>query len=130
VLYYLAELFNIRRENTMVIILIITTGKQWEQAKKMGAYRGDTLDTEGFIHCSTPRQVIGVANSLFKAQRGLVLLCIESDRVKAEIRYEGTKEHYPHIYGPLNIDAVTKVVDFEPNQDGRFHLPKDIDVIG
>ena len=74
----------------MVIILHVTTGKQWQQAKKAGAYRGDTLDTEGFIHCSTPRQVIGVANSLFKAQRGLVLLCIESDRVKAEIRYEGT----------------------------------------
>ena len=74
--------------------------------------------------------MIGVADSLLKAQRGLVILCVESDRVEGEIWYEGTDEHYPHIYGPLNIDAVTKVVDFEPNQDGRFHLPKDIDAIG
>ena len=112
----------------MVLILHITRSEQWREAKLAGIYRGDTLDSQGLIHCSTQRQLIGVANSLFKAQRGLVLLCIESDKVKAEIKYEGTgKELYPHIYGPLNIDAVIKVLGFEPNQDGKFQLPKEID---
>jgi len=111
----------------VVLILHIARSEQWREAMPAGIYRGDTLDSQGFIHCSTPRQVIGVANDLFKAQRGLVLLCIESDKVKAEIRYEGTgKELYPHIYGPLNIDAAIRVLGLEPNQDGKFQLPKEI----
>jgi uncharacterized protein (DUF952 family) len=111
----------------MSIILHIVKREQWEKAKLRKAYRGDTLDSEGFIHCSTPRQVIKVANALFCAKKGLVLLCIETAGVQSEIRYEGTEgELYPHIYGPLNVDAVTKVLDFEPRKDGRFKLPKGI----
>jgi len=55
----------------MTRILHITKHAQWEQAKLAGAYRGDTLDSEGFIHCSTPKQIIGIANVLFHAQKGL-----------------------------------------------------------
>lgn len=108
----------------MSIILHITQHDQWQQAKRSGFYRGDTLDSEGFIHCSTPQQIIKVANTFFKGEKGLVLLCIESDKIKAEIKYEGVEEdYYPHIYGPLNIDAVIQVLDFEPGEDGKFELP-------
>jgi len=64
---------------------------------------------------------------LFKGQKGLVLLCIDSAKVKAEIRYEDIegREKYPHIYGPLNVDSVIKVLNFEPNKNGRFKLPKE-----
>ncbi len=110
------------------VILHITKREQWEQAKQLGIYRSDTLDSEGFIHCSTPQQVIRVANILFHAQKGLVLLYIDSDKVQAEIRYEGVegRERYPHIYGSLNIDAVIKEHNFEPDKDGMFKLPKEI----
>jgi uncharacterized protein (DUF952 family) len=82
------------------VILHITKREQWEQAKVLGVYRGDTLDSQGFIHCSTPQQIVRVANALFHGQKGLALLCIDSDKVKAEIRYEGAegKEQYPHIW--------------------------------
>ena len=112
----------------MNVILYITKRESWEQARLTGIYRGDTLGSEGFIHCSTPQQVIKVANALFHAQEGLVLLCIESDKVRAEVRYEGFEsgEHYPHIYGPLNVDSVVKVLDFKPSKDGKFELPRDI----
>ncbi len=113
----------------MTLILHITTREQWEQAALIGAYRGDTLDTEGFIHCSTPEQVVPVANSLFRGQHGLVLLCIDPERVQAEIRYEtpapDNEEAYPHIYGPLDVDAVVRVAVFEPDADGTFALPED-----
>jgi uncharacterized protein (DUF952 family) len=114
----------------MGAILHIAKREQWDQAKLAGVYRVDTLDSEGFIHCSTPQQVIKVANALFRAQEGLVLLCIAPDRVEAEIRYEGPEggERFPHIYGLLNTDAVIKVLEFEPNEDGEFELPKEHNV--
>ncbi|NEP01738.1 MAG: DUF952 domain-containing protein [Symploca sp. SIO2E9] len=111
----------------MNTILHITQRQQWEQAQLTGIYRGDTLDSEGFIHCSTPLQVIKVANTLFRNQQELVLLGIDSDKVQEEIRYEGIEggECFPHIYGSLNIDAVFKVIDFEAGKDGKFQLPEE-----
>lgn len=73
-----------------------------------------------------------MANRFFPKQKGLVLLCIDCDRVKAEIKYEGleTQELFPHIYGELNLDAYFEVLDFEPNANGKFDLPKQLaDVI-
>lgn len=69
-------------------------------------------------------QVIATANTYFRGQTGLMLLCIESDRVQSEIRYETAHgERYPHLYGSLNLDAVAQAIDFEPNADGTFTLP-------
>lgn len=103
----------------------ITHRDQWRQAQAAGAYRGDTLDTEGFIHCSTPSQVVWVANSFYRGQPALVLLCIDPAKVEAEIKYEGIDggERFPHVYGTLNLDAVVDVVAFEPEADGFFTLP-------
>jgi uncharacterized protein (DUF952 family) len=64
----------------------------------------------------------------FLHKKDLVLLCIAANKVQSEIRYEGAEsvELYPHIYGPLNVDAVIKVADFEPAKNGKFVLPKEI----
>ncbi|NMG22904.1 DUF952 domain-containing protein [Brasilonema bromeliae] len=112
----------------MSTILHITQREQWKQAKLLGTYQGDTLDSEGFIHCSTPTQIIKVANTFFRNQKGLVLIFINSEKVQPEIRYEGVEEDelFPHIYGVLNIDAVFKVSDFEPGEDGLFLLTHEI----
>jgi uncharacterized protein (DUF952 family) len=109
----------------MAQILHITTAAQWAAARQAGAYRGDTLDSEGFIHCSTAQQVIAVANFRFRGQPDLVLLDIATERVGPEIRWEAAEngEVYPHIYGPLNVDAVERVLPLEPGADGYFTLP-------
>ena len=62
----------------------------------------------------------------YHGRRGLVLLGIDPQRVASPIRWEalGTPEPYPHVYGPLNIDAVVTVWDFEPLADGSFELPE------
>lgn len=109
------------------IILHIARRDEWEKAKESGSYRADTLESQGFIHCSMPEQVISVANFLFPGQSNLVLLCIDSRKVEAEIRHEnleGGDKLFPHIYGPLNVGAVVKVVDFKPQSDGTFVMPK------
>jgi uncharacterized protein (DUF952 family) len=108
----------------MALILHITPRLHWQKAQQDGIYRPDSLDAEGFIHCSTPTQVIATANTFFRGQAELVLLCIESDRVQSEILYEDAHgELFPHLYGSLNLDAVTQAIDFEPNEDGNFTLP-------
>lgn len=89
----------------------ITTAAAWEAAQAAGSYRGDTLETEGFIHCSEPRQVAGVADAFYKGREGLVLLDVDPAKVKPEIKYEGG---FPHVYGPLNLDAVTAVRPLPP----------------
>jgi len=94
------------------IILHITSRREWEAAQAAGEYRGDTLDSDGFIHCSTRQQVVEVANAHFRGRRDLVLLCIAEDKVQAEIRYEDlydAGQEFPHIYGPLNLAAVVAV---------------------
>ncbi|MBW4579856.1 MAG: DUF952 domain-containing protein [Tildeniella nuda ZEHNDER 1965/U140] len=107
-----------------MLILHITPRSHWQKAQQTGIYRADSLETEGFMHCSTPTQVVATANAFFRGQAGLVLLCIESDRVQSEIRYEAAHgEQFPHVYGALNLDAVTQTIDFEPNADGSFTLP-------
>jgi uncharacterized protein (DUF952 family) len=62
-----------------------------------------------------------VANNIFRGQRDLLLLEIDPGRLQAEIRWDAV-EHtfFPHIYGPLNIDAVTAARPFIPDADGLF----------
>ncbi len=108
------------------MILHITTRGDWEAARTLGDYRLDTLDSEGFIHCSTPEQVLGPANALYRGQDDLVLLVIDPARLTAELVYEDcyeAGEAFPHVYGPLNLDAVVGVVPFPSLPDGSFVLP-------
>jgi uncharacterized protein (DUF952 family) len=109
----------------MSLLLHITSRARWDRARFAGMYRTESLDTEGFIHCSTRDQVLGVANERFRGQSDLVLLCIESSRVQAPIQFDATEtgERFPHIYGPLNTDAVIRSVALPAGADGRFTLP-------
>ncbi|MEA5550289.1 DUF952 domain-containing protein [Anabaena cylindrica UHCC 0172] len=109
----------------MNTILHITERQKWQQAKIFKSYRCSTLNSQGFIHCSQAAQVIKVANKLFYNQHNLVLLFIKTEQVQAEIRYEVAEKNelFPHIYGALNIDAVYKIIDFLPREDGFFDLP-------
>ncbi|MFB2836308.1 DUF952 domain-containing protein [Floridanema evergladense] len=111
----------------MKLILHITQKAEWEQAKLRGTYYNNTLDSEGFIHCSTIQQVEKTANKFFANQTGLVLLCIDSDKVQAEIKYEAVgEEKFPHIYGALNTDAVIDAIAFPPDAEGKFKLPAEL----
>lgn len=111
----------------MNLILHITTKSSWQSAQQAGEYSAPSLASEGFIHCSTPSQVVAVAERFYAGQRGLVLLILDSDRIQAEVRYEaGTDkpdESFPHVYGTINLDAVTRVLDFEPDLTGNWILP-------
>ena len=111
----------------MKTILHITRRAAWAAAKNLGSYRGNTLDAEGFIHCSTLSQVVGSANRFFQGQQDLVILVIDESLVQPEVKYEGDADNlFPHIYGALNIETVVRSIDFEAGADGIFSLPAEL----
>jgi uncharacterized protein (DUF952 family) len=105
------------------VILHIATDAAWQRATRAGVYEADSLGTEGFIHCSDPRQVLWVANTRFRERQDLVLLQIAVAKLDAPLRYEnleGGADLFPHIYGPLNMDAIEQATPLLPNTDGGF----------
>ena len=110
------------------LVFHITSRSQWQQAQQLGVYRADSLDSEGFIHFSLLDQVVRSANKFFAGQSQLVLLTIDPSRLQAELRYDpiASGELFPHLYGPLNVDAVIQVFDLETNREGLFVLPQGI----
>ncbi|HEY3344638.1 MAG TPA: DUF952 domain-containing protein [Anaerolineaceae bacterium] len=108
----------------MAVIYHIASIAAWENLGD-GAYRGDTLESDGFIHCSTREQALRTAERYYKGRTGLALLEIEEARLAAPLRYEVSTggDLFPHIYGPLNRDAVVAVYPFEPEMDGTFKWP-------
>ena len=108
------------------MILHIAAADDWAAARARGEYRADSLGGEGFIHCSTLDQVLIPANERYHGRADLLLLVIDPARLEAALVYEDcyeTGQAFPHIYGPLNIDAVLRAVPFPPSADGSFALP-------
>lgn len=92
-------------EEKVTKFLHVTTRKAWESARGLGLYEGDTLETEGFIHCCTSQQLEGVLDRYFNPRpEDLIVLTVDAARVTSEIRWENG---FPHVYGPLDIEAVS-----------------------
>jgi uncharacterized protein (DUF952 family) len=89
----------------------VTSLFEWEHARVTGVYQADSLRTEGFIHCSTGYQVETVAHRYFPGRSDLVVLGIDPDRLRWDVRWEATAggEVYPHVYGPIPASAVISV---------------------
>lgn len=107
------------------MIFHITTQEQWLSAVEAGIYQPDSLQKEGFIHCSTGQQLLSTANKYFRGQRGLLVLCIAEGIVNPLIKFEdsyGSGEEFPHIYGELNLDAVIKEVPLPLQENGTFMI--------
>jgi len=112
-----------------VTILHICPVADWREAQAIGEYTADTLATEGFIHCSTAEQAHLPANFLYRGRTDLVLLEIDETQLPEPPRYEPgdpsdpDSMRFPHVYGPIPVDAVVAVHDFPPGPDGLFTVP-------
>lgn len=107
------------------MILHIIRNQEWQAAKQLGIYKNKSLEEEGFIHCSNEDQVYKVANSLYKDEADILLLYIDEKKLASEVVYEDLYqlgEKYPHVYGPINLDAVIKVEPFLTDEKGDFYL--------
>ena len=121
----------------MSTIYHITSRNTAQVAQQSGEYRSESLAHEGFIHFSQLHQLLGVANAFYAGQKDLVILVVDSALLKAELKYEApvhpnntagatvssADQRFPHLYGPLNFEAVIKIVDLPLPTDGSFDLP-------
>ena len=97
----------------MPIIYHVTTKAGWNEAQQEGFYKSPSLVGEGFIHCSQEHQVAGVLERYFEGQASLVKLVIETDRLTSKFVFDWSSsmaDTFPHVYGPINLDAVTEVI--------------------
>ena len=99
----------------------IATTADWNSTQD--TYAPQSFEVDGFIHCSTKDQLLGVANSWFRGRTDLVLLRIDADSERDSVRYEnleGGSELYPHLYRRLKKKHVVDAVAFLPGAKGTF----------
>ena len=109
------------------VVFHIVSSHEWSAGNPEHDYAPASLSTEGFIHLSKRGQILHAANLFYRGQSALCLLSIAVDRLVSRLVYEpgvaGEEAVFPHLYGPLNRDAVVAVTDFPCGADGTFELP-------
>jgi len=116
------------------MILHLLSRKSWIEAQEVGQLIAPSVAIEGFAHCSTEHQMVDVANKYYRGTRDMVLLNIDPDKLTSPLKFEPPahldgspalphEPLFPHIYGPINLNAVSEVIDFPCNEEGYFTSP-------
>jgi uncharacterized protein (DUF952 family) len=111
----------------MRTIYKICPASAWREAERQGVYRGSADDIrDGFIHFSLPSQVAETARKHFFGQTGLFLIAVDADALGDALRWERSRndENFPHLYGELDLGAVTDVLDLRAQSDGTHDIPE------
>jgi len=106
-----------------MIIYHMTPALSWQTHSKTEPYQADTLATEGFIHCTREAdRLMQVANHFYRQISGdFVILSVETDLLASEVRWEAADGHlFPHIYGPIQPEAIVAATAFPRNPSGHF----------
>ena len=105
----------------------ICPASAWREAERQGVFRGSPVDVgDGFIHFSTASQVEETARKHFSGQTGLFLIAVDADALGDALRWERSRndELFPHLYGELDLGAVTGVLSMRARSDGFHELPE------
>ena len=105
----------------------ILTHTEWEAANRLGHVKTELDDRDGFIHCSTAKQLALTLHFYFKKEKSLVLCEIEERNLnRSEYLFEKavsnnrSEQDFPHIYGKLGIEQISKTWKLERN---AFQIP-------
>lgn len=108
----------------MAEIYHITARTAWENTADL--YKHPSLEQEGFIHFSTANQVAQTANRFYHDQDDLILLCVDTGLLNAEVRWvyaPDRREKFPHVHGPVQREAVRRVLPLTRDENGDYTLP-------
>ena len=106
------------------VIYHLVPSDYWESQPTDRLYTPADFAREGFIHCTRgEEQITVVANRYYRNdRRAWHVLVIDEQAVSSEIKYEPGRDGllYPHIYGPLNREAVLNVLPMPRDPEGVF----------
>ena len=104
------------------LTLHLTPEDVWNRQADDETYVPEAFAADGFIHCTDGEtNLLKVGSQYYVAdRRPYLVLDIALDRVTAPVRYEDPGHIYPHIFGPLNRDAVVNVRRAVRLADGTF----------
>lgn len=111
----------------MTTIYKICPAPAWREAERQGVYRGSVDDArDGFIHFSTAAQVAGTAAKHFAGQTGLFLVAVDAQALGKALVWEPSRggDLFPHLYGDLDLGAVTGVTALTARADGSHAIPE------
>src|SRR3954462_8304511 len=97
----------------------------FEPLDRSQPYVPEPFAREGFIHTTEGREAVSITlTKYYKSSAGpWVVLYIDQDLVTSPVRYNDPAGVFPHIYGPLNRDAIVAVKPIERAPDGTFMKP-------
>lgn len=107
------------------LLFHITTKEDWKLHNKNGSYQPESLENQGFIHCSTGSQVEETANRHFAGKDEIFLLVIDAMMLREEIKYEEDEElgeKFPHLYCPLSTNAIIDKIPVKAEENGSFEI--------
>jgi uncharacterized protein (DUF952 family) len=111
----------------MTTIYKISPKQSWREAEAAGVFTGAPVDmADGFIHFSAAHQVSETAAKHFQGQPDLVLAAIDAAKLGPALVWEPSRggDLFPHLYGPLIMDAVLSVVDLPLDAEGAPLVPE------
>jgi uncharacterized protein (DUF952 family) len=100
---------------------------EWAAAETTGTYRGSSQDAaDGFIHFSTAEQIRESARKHRAGQGDLVLVTVDAERLGAALKWDQSRGGtlFPHLYGPLPLEAVVRVDPLPTGRDGLHLFPE------
>jgi len=103
-----------------------TPKRYFESLDRSQPYVPEPFAREGFIHTTEGREAVAITLTKYykSSAEPWVVLYIDQDLVMSSIRYDDPAEVFPHIYGPLNRNAIVAVKDIGRAADGTFLKPE------
>lgn len=91
-------------------------------ARRTGHVAPPSLDEQGFVHLCAPAQLGDVIRRHGDGWDVVLILELDPSALAHELRWEESHpgEHYPHLYGPLPLDAVVGVTPWRRMSDGTW----------
>ena len=99
----------------------IVTPEVWDKFKNEDFYEAESLQTEGFVHCSFAEQLEMVLERYYKDAEKVLILEIETDELTSKLVNEPSTndEIYPHIYGKINKNAIVGIEEGKLSTDAH-----------
>jgi uncharacterized protein (DUF952 family) len=99
-----------------------TPKAHFEGLDRSQPYLSPDFDADGFIHCTDSVEALpAVLTSYYRDMPGeWVVLCLDADKITSPVRYDDAAETFPHVYGPLNRDAILEVRPIRRDANGSF----------